>query len=180
MPEHHEFVDPTLAPYRDPYPTTEQPAVYQPTPISPIDDVVYRRQVEELLLREQLLLAHRAAQAGNGQPVVYPGYPGLPATFLPRPAVEPVSARAKTYALVSVSTGGAVALGGIGLAQAAPALAVVGQAAAGLGTFGAVALAGWLLLRGTRSRTGQGEGGTEVHIHRGAKVRIRNLHNHNG
>lgn len=98
--------------------------------------------------------------------------PPMPVATPPRdlssvPLIDPIAAR--------MAGGGVLGAGvGYGIGQIVSALAGLGGAAL-LGL--AVAL---VAMRMARPTGGQGAGGTEVHIHRGAKVRVRNLHHHGG
>ncbi|MDT0347545.1 hypothetical protein [Streptomyces litchfieldiae] len=180
MPEYDpRDLAPTRPYYPEQMPTPPGPLAHPHSP-SPAFEAAYRQRVDELLAAEQMLLALRARQAAAlhaHQGMVVPGGYG---PYPPAPATEPVPARARAFATYALSGGGAVALGGIGLRAAQPALAQAAELATGLGTLGVLGAGAWLLLRGTRTgRTDRDGARTEVHLHRGARVKIRNLHNHN-
>lgn len=161
---HNDPQEPTA--YRELHPRPDR--VYDITghPASPME-LAHQERVHTLLQAEQMVLAMRAQQAA--QTVAVP--PGQ--TILPASAVyQPVPAKAKTYALVVGSTGGAVAAGGWGLAQAAPALASLARLGASAAAIATAAIVAFLLLRFTGGGH-SGSEGTEVHFHRGSKARIR-------
>lgn len=172
MPE-YQYNDPqelAAAAYRDLYPAPRPgPIVYDISgqPASPAE-IAYRQRVEELDRLEQAVLAMRAQRAAQA---VMPAQGQVILPAQPAPVAEPVPAKAKTYALVASSTGVALAAGGWGLREAAPALASLAQLAASAAGLATVVIVAFLLLRFTGSS--RGSEGTEVHFHRGSKARVR-------
>ncbi|RMI39751.1 hypothetical protein [Streptomyces triticirhizae] len=133
-------------------------------------EAAYQQRVNELLAMEEAVLAARAARPlhPHHQPLII-----LDEHHQPARQADTIPTGAKTYAVVALSTGGSLALGGLGLAVAAPALASLATLAASAAGVVVTIVLALLLVHATSRRDG---GGTQVHVHRGARVRVRNLH----
>jgi hypothetical protein len=138
------------------------PAPYaQLTPevVQLLADEAYRARVEDLVRRDEAIMAARAALAPTPRHRQLP-----PATARePKPAALAVPAFVWKYSAIALSTGGGIALAGYGIGAAAPGLAVIDDllAAAGKAVMSVAVLVlviGVLLgsLSGTRKTGGMG------------------------
>ncbi|MCX5355598.1 hypothetical protein [Streptomyces mirabilis] len=158
--------------------TSGLPMVQQPAPNATLllDNEAYMARVNDLVRREEVI-AYARAQYEHAVlapvPVRAQVLPAQPYQPQPEPAApqQTVPAFVWKYGALALSTGGFIALAGVGVGAAAPGLAEIpgiltaaGQAVMGFAFLTALVVLIGLLFTGGGGSRGKGGGGTTVNI----------------